>query len=213
MTWSEATEHCTPHREDLWTDHVGSTSVRVANFPVWIGLYREGETWSWSTAETEYRHWDDEEPSAGNCVTIASLTKKMSTKNCSSLYPFTCFSDNLILVKENKTWEEALEHCRSFWMYPYNHYYIHSGLVSVQPGEDHAYMRLRVREATTEKVWVGLRFLVDQWRWVNGVDMLFSDLPECPVEQQRCGALSANSNSSTLEPMDCLETNNFLCYI
>ncbi|XP_029986804.1 dromaiocalcin-1-like [Sphaeramia orbicularis] len=94
------------------------------------------------------------------------------------------------------------------------HYpYIHYRLVSVQPGEDHAYMRFRVREATTDKVWVGLRFLVDQWRWVNGVDMLFSDLPECPVEQQRCGALSTNSNSSTLEPMDCLETNNFLCYI
>uniref|UniRef100_A0A672YFE8 C-type lectin domain-containing protein n=1 Tax=Sphaeramia orbicularis TaxID=375764 RepID=A0A672YFE8_9TELE len=136
MTWSEATKYCTSrYRTTVATMH--STSTRKENFPVWIGLYREGETWSWSTGETDYKHWDRNQPGTGDCVTISSNTKKMSTQDCSSLYPFTCFRDNLILVKENKTWEEALEHCRSIWTHPHNSD-IHYRLVSVQPGEDHA---------------------------------------------------------------------------
>lgn len=48
----------------------------------------------------------------------------------------------MILVKENKTWEEALEHCRAS---SYE-------LVSVQPGEDHRTMMDYVMEAKTDKV-------------------------------------------------------------
>lgn len=71
----------------------------------------------------------------------------MSAQNCSIRLPFVCMNDNLILVKENKTWEEALEHCRNL-IAPY---YYHYELVSVQPS-DHDYVTSRVIDAETEEV-------------------------------------------------------------
>lgn len=74
----------------------------------------------------------------------------MATQNCSARFPFVCFRDNLVLVKENKTWEEALEHCRA--LKSPHHVSILYDLISVQPGEDHNYMMNKVTEANTEKV-------------------------------------------------------------
>lgn len=35
-----------------------------------------------------------------------------SAVDCSSLHPVLCVDERLILVKQKKTWEEALHHCR-----------------------------------------------------------------------------------------------------
>ncbi|XP_026234422.1 E-selectin-like [Anabas testudineus] len=131
----------------------------------------------------------------------------MITQSCSARYPFICFTDNLVLVKENKTWEEALEYCKALTSPTYSPYQ----LVSVQPGDDFSYMWNRVMEADTDEVWTGLRFLAGNWMWINGADMLFSDLPLCPLNGQNCGAFSKNDTDS-LETRDCLEKKNFLCY-
>ncbi|XP_039652092.1 struthiocalcin-1-like [Perca fluviatilis] len=114
-----------------------------------------------------------------------------------------------VQIKENKTWEEALEHCRalSSTSQPTLRY----ELVSVQPGEDQDYVMNRVMEAETEEVWAGLRFLAGEWLWVNGASMLYSDLPLCPPLVQHCGALSKN-NTGSMETKDCSEKRNFLCY-
>lgn len=74
----------------------------------------------------------------------------MATQNCSGQFPFICFRDNLVLVKENKTWEEALEHCRALKS-PYYASTLYD-LISVQPGEDHNYMINKIKEANTEMV-------------------------------------------------------------
>lgn len=66
----------------------------------------------------------------------------MSTQDCTARFPFVCLRENLILVRENKTWQEALEHCRA-----YNY-----ELVSVQPGEDHQRVIGYIMEAETNKV-------------------------------------------------------------
>lgn len=75
-------------------------------------------------------------------MTISSITQKMTTQDCRARFPYVCLSENLILVKENKTWEEALEHCRA----------INYELVSVQPGEDHRRVLGYIMEAETNKV-------------------------------------------------------------
>ena len=75
---------------------------------------------------------------------------------CSFSGPFICYSDNLRLVKENKTWEEALEHCRAMGSADpgqHNAYREHQyDLVSLQSQEDHRYARDRIQEATTQEV-------------------------------------------------------------
>lgn len=94
---------------------------------------------------SEYRNWSEAHlNNSGDCVTLWSLSKGMSTHSCSDQFPYLCFKNNLILVKQNKTWEEALGHCRD----------LGSGhdLVSVQPGEDQAYLLHKVMEADTEEV-------------------------------------------------------------
>ncbi|XP_041799279.1 dromaiocalcin-1-like [Chelmon rostratus] len=133
----------------------------------------------------------------------------MATQNCSARFPFICIRDNLVLVKENKTWEEALHHCRTL---KFSHQPgVHYELVSVKPGEDHDYVMNKVKEANSEKVWAGLRFLAGHWLWVNSAKVLYSNLATCPLEGQHCGALSKN-NTGTVETTDCLQKWNFLCY-
>lgn len=71
-----------------------------------------------------------------------STTKQMSTQDCTARFPFVCLKENLVLVKENKTWEEALEHCRA----------LNYELISLQPGEDHQKVMGYVMDSETNKV-------------------------------------------------------------
>ncbi|XP_029945742.1 macrophage mannose receptor 1-like [Salarias fasciatus] len=210
--WSEAQDYCRQHYTDLATfpDYIYINDVGAKNFPVWIGLHEEEETWKWSAGFSDYRSWDQGEPdNSSGCVSISSFEKKMATKNCNDSYPFICSNDNIVVVKENKTWEEALEHCRALTS-PSNSHDVYD-LVSVQPGDDQDYVMTRVIEADTEEVWVSLRFLAGYWRWVTGADMLYPDLPACPLDWKHCGALS-KANRTSVETRDCVERKNFLCY-
>ena len=110
-----------------------------------------GGTFKWSTGVSTFLDWASGEPrNNGDCVSILSHQKKMATQDCSALFPFVCLRDNLVLVKENKTWEEALEHCRG--LDPSNPRY---ELLSIQPEADHMYVMTTVMQrAVTEKVGV-----------------------------------------------------------
>ncbi|KAI9526574.1 hypothetical protein NQZ68_038287 [Dissostichus eleginoides] len=163
----------------------------------------------WSTGLSDFRNWAEDEPgNNGDCVSISSLNKEMATQNCSTRFPFVCLRHNLVLVKENKTWREALDHCRALNS-PYNSN-IRFELVSVQP-EDHDNVMNKVKEGDTEEVWAGLRFLAGHWVWVNGASMVYSHLPPCPPVEQGCGVLSKNG-TGRVEITDCTEKRNFLCY-
>ncbi|KAF7643116.1 hypothetical protein LDENG_00242840 [Lucifuga dentata] len=68
-----------------------------------------------------------------------------------------CYDETLVLVQENKTWEEALQHCRSLEAVDsskaateyQNHRY---DLVSLLTQDDHDYAREKAQEATTDEV-------------------------------------------------------------
>ncbi|XP_029354752.1 uncharacterized protein LOC115041449 [Echeneis naucrates] len=205
-TWLEAQQYCMSHYQDPIQNLADQSGLDLQEFPVWTGLYRNGTSWMWSTGFREFKRWvPDEQSHNGDCVSISSISKDMSTQDCSARFPFACYRDNLVLVKENKTWEEALEHCRSLSAY------ISYELVSVEPGTDNTFLKNRIRSADTEEVWTGLRFLNGRWLWVNGAEMLYTDQPDCPVLGQSCGVLS-KSITVRMKARDCTEARNFLCY-
>ncbi|XP_071345653.1 macrophage mannose receptor 1-like [Trachinotus anak] len=211
-TWSEARQYCRSQYDDLAIveDDRLSSAAGQEDFLVWTGLHRDGGTWKWTAGLSEYRNWASNEPSNdSNCASVSSVNGNMATRNCSAHFPFICYRDNMVVVKENKTWEEALEHCRGLSSsFSSNRQY---DLVSVQPGTDHAFVMTKVLQADTEKVWTGLRFLAGHWLWVNGEPMSHSDLPDCPQNGQNCGVLSKNDTGS-VEITDCSERRNFICY-
>lgn len=99
---------------------------------------------------SDYTNWADHEPGKnGDCVSISSASKNMAIQNSVDLFPCTCYRDKMVLVKENKTREEALEHCRALSS-PTQPELIYE-LVSVQP-EDYNDVRNKVMEADTEEV-------------------------------------------------------------
>ena len=110
-------------------------------------FYREDASsdTNWAFGETDHNE---------NCGFL-SVTKWYS-HFCSVLLASICASDNVILVKENKTWEEALEHCRAMGSEEpsqHNHYPDHQyDLVSLQSDDDHHYARDKIQEASTNEV-------------------------------------------------------------
>ncbi|XP_024863958.1 macrophage mannose receptor 1 isoform X2 [Kryptolebias marmoratus] len=208
--WSDAFVDCEQKGYDLaiFSYTKWNQFFTVRDFPVWIGLHRDGESWNWSSGFSSYINWElDESSNDSDCVSISSMTKKMTSQKCEDHFPFVCISENVFLFKENKTWEEALERCRGLTLSSSDR---HFDLLSVEP-EDHEFVWNKVMEAETMEVWTGLHFLVDEWLWVNGKEMLYPDLPLCPIPGHYCGALSKNDTGS-VETRDCFERKNFLCY-
>lgn len=84
-------------------------------------------------------------------MTITSKTKTLAAENCQTLRPFLCMKENVILVKENKSWEEAFEHCRGLG----SNSNLRFNLLSVKPGDEHKYVVNRIKEADTNEVGSG----------------------------------------------------------
>lgn len=181
-TWSEARQFCQDRYDDMaffLDSYQQEKAVVSQNFPVWIGLFRDGKaafismsqdhcgnswsllklhhlfaglTWKWSAGVSEYTRWEPgkSDGNEGDCVTLSSVKEEMATRNCSDRLPFLCVTDNTVLVKESKTWEEALDHCRAITT-P-NQPNLRYDLISVQPRVDYEYVMNKVVEATTDEV-------------------------------------------------------------
>ncbi|KAI3375694.1 hypothetical protein L3Q82_004000 [Scortum barcoo] len=67
--------------------------------------------------------------------------------------------DKVILIKENKTWTEALYYCRE------NHY----DLISITNLAEQWWVQERAKNASTDFVWLGLRYTctLDFWFWIS----------------------------------------------
>uniref|UniRef100_A0A3B3DJC1 C-type lectin domain-containing protein n=1 Tax=Oryzias melastigma TaxID=30732 RepID=A0A3B3DJC1_ORYME len=119
--------------------------------------------------------------------------------------PSRFFCLNLIVVQEEKTWEEALDHCREN----------HIDFTSLLSQTENILAKNQIQNSTiTQRVWVGLRFLGDTWMWANGDPLEFQvwdqtadpDLKN-PV-WKRCGALTKQGE---WENRDCEEKLHFIC--
>ncbi|KAG7253611.1 hypothetical protein CRUP_016322, partial [Coryphaenoides rupestris] len=156
-------------------------------------------TWMWNGEPSDYFEWHSDPPRNTDCGTFIADTEEWLGYPCDDHYGFVCYSDNLVLIKEEKTWEEALQHCRDLGEYD---------LLSSQ--YDHRFVRRHIEKAVTNEVWIGLRFLAGEWKWMDGDKMEQQGLPHCAPKGKHCGI--RHKYSSTLEIRDCMEKRNFICY-
>ncbi|XP_075868945.1 macrophage mannose receptor 1-like [Nelusetta ayraudi] len=214
LSWDNASDYCQSNNMNLITVSENNTSSIKSSG--WIGLKLIlGKGWSWSGGmKSDYRNWADKEPALNNCVLYKEVSQLFHAKDCARKYAAVCQDDNLVIVKEKKTWEDALNHCRKIdsscegspkaCTYKYN-------LLSLQDS-DYQYVRDRIYSATTDEVWTGLRFLAGSWWWMDGRKVTNNgQLPSCPSQQRHCGTLSKYDTNNWII-RDCAEKRNFVCY-
>uniref|UniRef100_A0A3B5RCV6 C-type lectin domain-containing protein n=1 Tax=Xiphophorus maculatus TaxID=8083 RepID=A0A3B5RCV6_XIPMA len=132
----------------------------------WIGLYYQTDgtrKWHWSDPGLEFNesetNWNPGEPNDANgwqnCGFIWK-SLKWGDLSCNDPRYFLCY--DVILIKENKTWKDALTYCRGH----------HDDLVTITNMDDQRWIQEKVKEASTPFVWLGLRFncFKNIWFWV-----------------------------------------------
>ncbi|GAA6088916.1 macrophage mannose receptor 1-like [Tachysurus ichikawai] len=211
MNWTTAQNYCREHYWDLATITTEEENNRVVNLNeqrnfIWIGLNRtipHVDAWQWSDGEVfDFTNWFPGEPNDflghENCVEI--IPNEWNDADCELNNPFICYR-RFILVNEKKTWEEALQHCRTHYSY----------LVIVDSQTLLDLLKTETEEAQTASVWTGLHFLDGNWLWVNGAPLgSLVSLPQCPIQPYSCGAF--NINTHIWENRHCNEELHFLCY-
>ncbi|XP_058249171.1 macrophage mannose receptor 1-like [Hemibagrus wyckioides] len=208
MSWQDAQNYCRQNHKDLATVSTvdeNSRSLKLAgtsSSPCWIGLKRSASdpnTWQWSDGERlSLFNWNIVDALGTDCVQL-DIIYGWSRADCTIKYPFICYR-NIILVKENKTWEDALQHCRI-------HY---TDLALAYTLKNPVLLENEAVGTQTVNVWTGLRFLDGKWFWVNMQPVDSPDaLPSCPAKNYRCGA--RNIKTHVWENRDCNEKFNFLC--
>ncbi|TNN36703.1 hypothetical protein EYF80_053138 [Liparis tanakae] len=153
LNWAEARRYCQENYRDLVTlDLVNTVNATQAmnNAGVgqaWIGLHRDPEddrVWKWiNLTVTE------------DCGTFDSGTLKWHSNACSEKSRFACFDDNVVVVTENKTWEDALSHCRGMLSQcedQLNTCRYRYELLSLERPSDYSYVRKRLFKAETDEV-------------------------------------------------------------
>lgn len=170
---------------------------------------------------------------SGSCGSYNSVKETWKRTFCSQRLPFVCYADNLVLVKQNKTWEEALNHCKEMTNESYKY-----DLLSFTNSSEYGYVSDRIYRASTDEVWnflyttaafpcghfdsvqnlpcvyqvwTGLRFLGGEWWWSDGETLDHQEmLPNCPSRWRHCGTVSKNATTDWTT-RDCSEKRNFIC--
>ncbi|CAI5685717.1 unnamed protein product [Oreochromis niloticus] len=157
VTWTQAQSYCRQHHTDLASglDQIYSEEFKKLqkSTALWIGLFRD--SWRWSDGSNfSFRYWDMDSFNDGlnnrTCATtLLERSGRWSSAGCDQRKPFFCYdvkldqtsrfnvcSDKLILIRENKTWEEALNYCRQK----------HHDLVSISNPEEQRWVQERATD-------------------------------------------------------------------
>ncbi|KAI1901300.1 hypothetical protein AGOR_G00032890 [Albula goreensis] len=211
-TWREAQSYCRKHHTDLASVRNQTENQQInqtaGGQAMWIGLFRE--SWKWSDqSNSSYRYWEKGQPNnlGGNddCagVKVADLGRWFDLP-CHSTYPFICYEDNLVLVRENKSWDEALSYCRQ-------HY---GDLVSVSTEQLQHWVKRRAQSASTAHVWLGLRYscALHFWFWVSGEEGQYQNWAP-GNETGECGHRGAVESGGGQQWVSLPQTEklNFIC--
>ncbi|XP_056236516.1 secretory phospholipase A2 receptor-like [Seriola aureovittata] len=153
LSWHNASQFCQDMGSSLATITKRSKGLSHSG---WIGLYQQdGLNWDWiGDLPSDYRNWAPREPLTADCGSFNSVNEKLYSKKCSEKLRLICYSDNLVVVNKNKTWEEALRHCRNMKACTSSctHHY---DILSLPYLYEYSYVRDRIYRATTDEVGTG----------------------------------------------------------
>ncbi|XP_062372261.1 C-type mannose receptor 2-like [Sardina pilchardus] len=216
--WADAQRYCREQHTDLASvrnqtenDQIEAVSGdRRAHSELhnqnWIGLFRDA--WSeWSDgSSSSFRYWNTREPdNRGVACTQIISSGQWIDEECDHTGHFICYEDKLVLVRENKTWTEALQYCREH----------HVDLVSVTSERVQRWVSERAKGASTAHVWVGLRHACGLgWFWVCGETICYSNWTPGQEQAESCehrvGAVESGGGQwvSNLTETDKF---NFIC--
>lgn len=227
MHWDEAQEYCRSEYTDLAPtstqndiDFLFEDAYAETRGFFWIGLMRDPENtnqWLWSGGgEVNRTFWTRGEPNnVHGREDKGSFWGFRGWNDLPYNFSLTFFCYKVHVMRERKTWEEAVDHCRTH----------HRDLASVASETELMLIETEVDKSAdeiTEHVWIGLRFLVEEWLWVDGQPLEYEawglgGQPWCP-EEQRCAALQVTRTSphnTTIKEWtfrSCDDELHFLCY-
>ncbi|XP_043953410.1 C-type mannose receptor 2-like [Gambusia affinis] len=210
-TWQEAQSYCREKHTDLisGTKQLEDEELKkLINFVfryLYIGLFRDN--WRWSDGSSfSFRHWNNQlnnpESFSDQCAMIDD-GGRWKNENCDERKPFICYDDKVILVKENKTWEDALTYCRDH----------HDDLVIITNMEEQRWIQEKVKNASTGYVWLGLRFhcLKNVWFWVCKKRTSYKNPTSAGLKDcNTSGAMQAGGEHRWFQRNDT-EKLNFIC--
>ncbi|MED6259617.1 hypothetical protein ATANTOWER_026441 [Ataeniobius toweri] len=158
-TWQEAQRYCREKHTDLISGLKQLQDEELKNVMnsadketyIYFGLFRD--TWRWSDGSSfSFRHWNNDlnnqQYNSGQCAFAFNDEGRWKTDSCDQKKPFICYNDKVILIKENKTWEDALYYCR-------DHYH---DLVTITNQDEQRWVQEKAKNASTDHVWMGLRY-------------------------------------------------------
>ncbi|KAG8005974.1 hypothetical protein GBF38_005062 [Nibea albiflora] len=207
--------YCKEKYTDLATVYDMTDMERLLNSTetrdeAWTGLYNkpgENRMWHWSLPGLEYNDnetkWADGEPNDSDGCAIMNYNELWIDVHCNHILRFICYDDKVILIKERKTWEEAVDYCSDR----------HHGLVSITNPVQQSWVQKRAKNADTPYVWLGLRYscVLDLWFWVSDQLVCYDNWdPEQKTE--RCdGAAAMEKGGDKWVTQAETEKLNFIC--
>uniref|UniRef100_A0A3Q3ER66 C-type lectin domain-containing protein n=1 Tax=Labrus bergylta TaxID=56723 RepID=A0A3Q3ER66_9LABR len=213
-SWRNAQNHC----RDLSSELVSIQSVEenkaVLNISmsqnVWIGLFRD--PWKWSDgSNSSFRFWTPSQPNyleGQDCVTaIFQKDGRWNDLKCTRKERFICRGGNLILIKKNLTWIDAMSYCRRH----------HVDLVHITTEDIQVKVAEKAKNATSVHVWLGLRYTcnLNFWFWTSSSTGCYQNWapgqgPEGKYECEASGAIEATGGQQWVG-LSQTEKLNFLC--
>uniref|UniRef100_A0A3P9NMM1 C-type lectin domain-containing protein n=1 Tax=Poecilia reticulata TaxID=8081 RepID=A0A3P9NMM1_POERE len=221
-TWTEAQQYCREKHTDLVTvTNMKDMKRLISILPkywrgAWIGLYYQANgnrKWHWSQSEVKFneseKNWNTNEPNDAtgwqNCGIIWK-NLKWGDISCNDPQYFLCYEEKYILVKENKTWEDALTYCRDH----------HHDLVTITDMDDQRWIQEKVKVASTGYVWMGLSYActLDLWFWVSDEVVSYKNWASGePMDDCDMSGAMETRGKHQWRKKDDTEKFNFICSI